>query len=244
MLPGGAHRTQAGLSAEKPRLQYSDQLLEYLGGPQLPLLTSCGAEKLPDLPDFLFVAAWNLISGTRFKVQSLNNMGIAFVRQSNVAARQYEIARTRLESYVEGLRIPCHRIGDYLFAMESFEHCLSAICRAVELENEARSLLLPAGHSESKVFSKKDGSDLERICTLNNLAKHWNAQQAAQNSSAPLWITNIGLSSELADVDFSELRESIVALNEYCRQMYVVLPAEARARDSRSLKTAQVYEQE
>jgi hypothetical protein len=82
------------------------------------------------------------------------------------------------------------------------------------------------------VFKLGDNSDLERISKLNNVAKHFNAIQAEQTST-PIWITDVGLKCADAVLTFDELHENVMALSEVARQTIVEIPKEAHARRQR-----------
>jgi hypothetical protein len=207
--------------------QFSDQLLEYIGGPCLQELTVCGASELPEFPDYLDAAAWNVICGVRYYDLRLTHLAVAFVRQSRVAVQQYKTGRNHLLQFVNAL--PFHKLSEYLLAVDCFEHCIGAVYKAVELELKTRNLLLPANHPDRTLFKKNDGSDLHRINALNNIAKHWSADQSLLGS-APIWITNNGLASSEHALSFAELVQNIVVLNEICHWSHVELPKLARAR--------------
>jgi uncharacterized protein YaeQ len=82
------------------------------------------------------------------------------------------------------------------------------------------------------LFKKGDNSDLERINKLNNAAKHFSAMQAEQTST-PIWITNVGLKCADATLSFDELNDNLMALSEAARQTFVEIPKEAHARRQR-----------
>jgi hypothetical protein len=79
------------------------------------------------------------------------------------------------------------------------------------------------------LYAPGDDSDLERINKLNNVAKHFSAEQAEQ-TAAPIWITNIGIESVDASLTFDELHQNVVALFEVARQTFEEIPREAVAR--------------
>ena len=81
------------------------------------------------------------------------------------------------------------------------------------------------------LYTPGEETDLERINKLNNVSKHFNAEQAEQTST-PVWITNIGLKSANAELSFNELRENLLALSEAARQTFVEIPKEAHAKSN------------
>ena len=82
------------------------------------------------------------------------------------------------------------------------------------------------------LLKKGDNSDLERINKLNNVGRHFSAKQAEQ-SSTPIWITNVGLKCADAALTFDELHENVMALSEAARQTFIEIPQEAYARRQR-----------
>ncbi len=71
---------------------------------------------------------------------------------------------------------------------------------------------------------------MARINKLNSVAKHFDIEKAEQ-TTAPIWITNVGIKSADATVSFDELRENLVSLSEIARQTFVEIPNEVYARD-------------
>jgi hypothetical protein len=68
---------------------------------------------------------------------------------------------------------------------------------------------------------------LERVNKINNTVKHFKPEQA-EKSSAPIWITDRGLESLDASLDFEELYDNLIALRQVCRTIFVEIPTEAR----------------
>jgi hypothetical protein len=229
VLQSGEGGADAGVRGIKLGLQYSDELLEYAGGPRLQLLTSCAASELPETPNYIDAAVWNLVCGCKFKDQSVTNLDVAFCRQTNSAIRQYKIGRTSLQKYIEALEVKSHSLNEYHVAIESFEHCLSAVWKAVELFQKSNDAILNISYCGVSVFKKDDNSILERINLLHGTEKHWTVEQA-KNGSAPLWITNVGLECSSAKLSFDELNEVISDLVEICCERFVEIPKLARQR--------------
>jgi len=215
--------------------QFSDEILDTFGGPKLSELTICGADHLPDLPDYSSFAINNHIFNLNHPNKSVLHLQLAISRRTNSAGEEYRLARNHLLDYVEGLRIPEHRLKSYLLALTHFEQCIISIHQASELFNKMQSRVL---NSPVEPLFKKDkdkGSDLERLNKLYNIAKHFSADQA-ELSSASIWITNTGLESrelkkkpsfaELVSLSFAELQENILACSEVCRVSFVEIPAE------------------
>lgn len=215
-------------------VQYSSEILNLFGAPELSELTVCGAKELPKLPDYLSAAIWNHIVGVVFPNTSVRHLDLAFLRRANAAAEEYRTGRSHLLRYVEGVEVGEHRLGAYLSALTHFEQCLGAIWQAAELFNKMEHKILGTTAKEFTLFKKGENSDLERINKLNNVAKHFNAIQAEQTST-PIWITNVGIKTIDINValSFDDLYENVMALSEVARQTFVEIPKEAHARRRR-----------
>lgn len=213
--------------------QISNELFEHLGGLKLSQLSCSSAEKLPEMVDYIDAVAWNFICGFYYKNPSVTNLEVAFLRQCNAAARYYESGRENLEKHFARQTKnwgDTRGLQSYFYSLEGFENCIGAVCKAFALENELRALFVPEKHPERRVFTTGDGSDLERVQKLNNLAKHWSSAQAREGNTAPFWITDAGLTSDDAELSFFELRNILAELNNSCHNKFVELPALARKR--------------
>lgn len=171
---------------------------------------------------------WNHIVGAAHPDTSVRHLDVAFLRRMNAAAEEYSTGRGYLLRYIEGVEAGEHRLGAYLAALMPFEQCLSSLWQAAELFNHMKNKVLG---TDSKVYNKGD-SDVERINILHNVSKHFSADQAEQTST-PIWITNVGLKCAKAALSFDEVYENLVAHSEAARQTFVEIPKEAHARRRR-----------
>jgi hypothetical protein len=210
-------------------VQYSSELLNLFGAPELSQLNVCGAKELPALPDFLSAAIWNHLAGAAFPDPSVQHLDLAFLRRSNAAAEEYRTGRNYLLRYVEGVEAGQHRLGAYLSALTHFEQCIGAIWQAAELFNRMEHKILGVTSQRLTIYKPGEKSDLERINSLNNVAKHFSALQAEQTST-PIWITNREIKCADAALTFDELYENVVSLSDVARQTFVEIPSEARAQ--------------
>jgi hypothetical protein len=108
-------------------VQYSSQLLNLFGAPELSELTVCGAKELSQLPDYLSAAIWNHILGAAHPDTSVRHLDLAFLRRTNAAAEEYSTGRSYLWRYIEGV--------------EAGEHtALLRICRRLRILNSVSAL--------------------------------------------------------------------------------------------------------
>jgi hypothetical protein len=148
--------------------QFSDEILDTFGRPKLSELTICGADDLPDLPDYSSFAINNHIFNLNHPNKSALHLHLqlAISRRTNSAGEEYRLARNHLLDYVEDLRIPEHRLKSYLLALTHFEQCIISIHQASELFNKTQSRVLNSPVEPLFKEDKDKGSDLERCGRL------------------------------------------------------------------------------
>jgi hypothetical protein len=217
---------------------YSAELLNLFGAPELSELTVCGAKELPALPDYLSVAMLNLISGVPWYPDlAVRHLDLAFLRRSHAANEEYRLGRELLLRYVEGVAGGRHLLGAYLSALTHFEQCLGAIWQAAELHDRMSKNVQGDPSTKMALYELGQGSDLERINRLNNVAKHFNVSQA-EETSTPIWITNRGIKGTGGlELSFDELYDNVMALSEVARVTFVEIPHEAVAQKASGPKT-------
>jgi hypothetical protein len=205
--------------------QFSNELLDSFVAPELSKLTRVGAPALDTQPDYLRVAFMNHVFGLRYKRKALLHVSITFLKRTMTATDEYRAGRESLTRYIDCLSRQAHDLKAYLSALSHFEQCIGSVYQCVELFDKVNTWLVP---SHPRAFSKGDGSDLQRINELNNILKHFTPEQA-EKTSAPVWITDTGLSSATHCVSFDELAVNIKALWGVNRVIFVEIPSESRA---------------
>src|SRR6266705_3806112 len=108
-------------------VQYSSEILNLFGAPELSELTACGSKELPRLPDYLSAAIWNHIVSAAHPDTSVRHLDLAFLRRTNAAVEEYSTGRSYLVRYIEGVEAGEHRLLAFLAALTHFEQCLSSI---------------------------------------------------------------------------------------------------------------------
>jgi hypothetical protein len=210
-------------------VQFSTQILNVFGAPGISDLTKCGAQELPQFPDYLSSAIWNSILGNQHPDAAVVHLDLAFLRRAVAAADEYSMARNDLLRFLQGVEQHQHRLGPYLSALRHFEQCVGSVWQAAELFNRMEHKVQGLKLQKLTLYKPGDNSDLERINKLNNVAKHFSAEQA-EKTAAPIWITNIGIESVDASLTFDELHQNVVALFDVARQTFEEIPREAAAR--------------
>lgn len=210
-------------------VQYSSEILDLFGGPELSELNTCGAKELPKQPEYISAAIWNHIVGQRFREASIHHLSLNFHKRANAADAAWTQGRNSLLRYVEGTHAAEHRLGAYISALSYFEQCVCCVQQANEIFNRMDHKLLGKTNCKLDYFIQNSNSVLKRVADLSNIVKHFNADEAEQ-SSAPIWITNFGLKSDIGAVTFDELYDELTALSAAARQTFVEFPKQAHAR--------------
>lgn len=93
-------------------------------------------------------------------------------------------------------------ISKYLEAVVCIETSISHLYQAYMLGNKM------AGE-DNKLFEKNDGSSIQRLNKLYNVAKHYDSSisngDLEELNTIPIWITNQGIKSNQTFLDFDEL---------------------------------------
>jgi hypothetical protein len=216
----------------KAVVQFSDEYLNLFGGPELSVLTACSAKELSDLPNYLWAAIGNRLSGLCYSDAWMLHLDLSFLRRTSAAFETYRTARQYLMCYVEGVAAQRHEIGTYLKALNHFENCISSIWQACEIYKQMEMAL---SKSTKKHILYRDGEnpDLENMNKLANAIKHFDVRRA-ELAVTPIWITNSGLKSADGFVSFDQLHENLLALAKMAHVLFVEIPEEARRKSQGS----------
>jgi hypothetical protein len=216
-------------------VQYSREILNTFGAHQLSELTVCGSPPVLEMPNFYLAVTLGFVFNTHHPRKSVTHLEMNLLRQTVSACRFYQIASDSLANYVEGLQNGQHRIGAIHAALNNFEAHLAAAWRAAEFFNKLESRIVKREFKKFTLYNHGECSPLERMSKLNNIAKHFSADQA-EVCATPIWITNTGLASAEASITFDELRAHLADLIEICRQTFVVIPKMALERKKGTVK--------
>jgi hypothetical protein len=203
--------------------QYSDEILNLFGGPELSSLQNCGAKPLPQRKDYFSIAVWIRYFLSSIPDPPIFHLNLGILKRTDEAADAYSIGRDQLLAFVGNLPNR-HNLSSYTKAVTQFDHCIGALWEAAELLMKVNQTKEPT----YKVF-ETNGSVWQRIHEINNTCKHFTPVQAA-TSSAPLWITNTGLRSHQTTVTFDEILDCLDELNKILDDFWIEMPAEAAAK--------------
>ncbi|MGE7662988.1 hypothetical protein ACQKL6_14990 [Peribacillus sp. NPDC097197] len=152
------------------------------------------------IPNFI------LTSMLRIKVSDENQKYVInILRRVSNAINEYESGRNMLESY---LSVKRESISKYFLSVFHFENSITQTYQAL--------MLLKTMSNIEKLFEKEDGSLLQRINNIYNHIKHLNERiensKIPEGYTIPMWITNFGLESPNAEVNFEEFASCLIEL--------------------------------
>lgn len=166
----------------------------------------------PDLrPRFPNVEHWfadyflNTVLSGRFS-GGRHQIALGIIRRTQHAFFRYHEARELTAEFLSSRSAVNPQVRLYFRALDAWESFVLQSALAIDL-------LVAFG--DARVFTKNDGSLLERIYTIANQIKHHNkciaSGQAPADHTVPLWLTNAGMCSFDKVVGF---HESGIALEE------------------------------
>jgi hypothetical protein len=193
-------------------VQFSVHILDDLTAPKLSSLTICGAPEVPELPNYHGSLVLNHALGFGRYKEPVTVLLLNFLRRLRSATEEYRRGRENLAKYIAAL--PQHELGAYHRALAHFEDCVLNANVAIACLNGLGKYLHSSHPSVPPVFKPGDGSDYDRLRSLNNRIKHFDEDivEAALKGSgnipvAPVWITNHGFEASTASLSFVELAD-------------------------------------
>jgi hypothetical protein len=214
--------TNYELKANSSTMRYAGHLLDKYGAPKLSELTTCNAPALEEPPNYLGSFVLNSIFLVAYP-ELLGRLVLIFGRRVIHAVNEYRTGRELLFSYLEQLK---QTNSHFLLAMRAttyFEHCIASLCQAAALLGRIQETVQP-----DLQVAEKDERE-ERLIRIWNRSKHFDEDIVAKklanaDITAPVWLTNEGISSEKASVTFDELHSVLSSLLDALRFFAVDFP--------------------
>ena len=180
-------------------------LLDKYGAPKLSELTVSDVPFLEEPPNYLGSFVLNSIFITGTHPDPMGRVIFMFGRRVDQAVREYINGRGLLSAYVERL---AQTNTPFLLAMRAathFEQCVASVCQAGSLLNRINQL---AGSPEESTEPQDNRED--RLRRIWNRSKHFDDDLGGKRLTdaevtAPVWLTNHGISSTKASISFVEL---------------------------------------
>jgi len=199
-------------------MQPSNYMLDTFVAHRLSLLTSCGAPDLSALNKrwlntFILTTVLRVRAPQKTRAYVFN-----FLRRTEGALSSYDQGRTALLEY---LSTPRNVLSPYFLALLNFEICLAQVFQGFEL------LARPSG---VKPFEEGDGSIMEKVERLYVDSKHMDQMieggKVPNEATCAIWITNTGLESKRASLQFDELGELFGSMSKIGDQLAIMSPSE------------------
>jgi hypothetical protein len=177
------------------------------GAPKLSELNACGAPALEEPPNYIATFVLNSIF-MRKHADPTGRLILMFGRRVLSAMHEYTRARDLLLAYVHKLHQTNSHFLQAMIATTHFEQCIASACQATAFFQRLVDL---AGRP------KVDDDRVERLRRIFNRSKHFDEDLvdvtiADAEITAPVWLTNYGISSANASVTFEELHSLLTDL--------------------------------
>lgn len=191
--------------------------------PKLSQLTACKAPVLgvaPTasaawLPGFVFTSALRVTIGEPQRQLIFN-----FLRRVDTAILEYTRGQDALMAYFNAAE---HS------GITQYSRCLYAFEAAIAMTYQAYLLVRQLLPNKPALFTKKDGSELQRLDRVYNASRHAdeyiaNGGRYAPDSTLTVWLVNGGLECEAATITFAELAEAIESLARVANELMKIEP--------------------
>jgi len=149
----------------------------------------------------------NFVLNTIFRVRIIERnrqLIMYFLRKVEGAFQEYHEGRYFLENYIKNRN---KAISSYFHSLRHFEAAMSLAYQAFET---IRTMI------KEKLFTKENGTPLQRLNRLQNLSKHTNKEISRSDFSGEfnisIWLTNEGIESHDTTLSFSEFSLLLIDL--------------------------------
>jgi hypothetical protein len=183
----------------------TNEALDMFCAQEMSSLTSCDA---PDLSGAFDQAShWisNLVLSSILRIRIKDEVRpylFGILRRAQMTIVEYQNGRLSLLDFVAGSK---DRVSVYFRALYQFEITVSLLYQAHELIIQL---------TKKPLFSKNDGSPIERLNRIYNVSKHLEASTITPGHIHPVWITNTGLSTSTSSITWHELADLIVDIGK------------------------------
>ncbi len=180
--------------------------IELLFGPKPFGVTECGAEDLrlgDPIGEYMLRAFFH-----DHPTAGVRGFMLQLLLRSEMANIEYSAG---CHSLSEFLVDPIARTLHYFHAVYHFTASIGQAWQFIDLN---RSKHEQRTAERINVYKPNDESIPERMNKLSNVSKHAAAEY--ETMEQPIWITNTGVASELVELSFRELRDSLEAISKVC----------------------------
>lgn len=147
-----------------------------------------------------WVGAFILNATLRYQYEEKQRIYIMnMLRRIESTFYQYNLGSLLLDDFLNEDKVS---ISKYLSAIVCIEISISHLYQAYMLGNKMVG-------KDKKLFERNDGSSIERLNKLYNVAKHYDSSISNDSleelNTIPIWITNEGIKSNKSFLNFDEL---------------------------------------
>ncbi|MEC0234868.1 hypothetical protein P4H71_11070 [Paenibacillus kribbensis] len=179
-------------------LRHSNYLLDHFISADLSSLTENNTISFDK--EIQWVNAFILNATLRYRYEEKQRIYLMnILRRIESTFYQYNTASVLLDDFLNHEKVS---ISKYLSAVVCIETSISHLYQAYMLGSKM------AGE-DNKLFERNDGSSIERLNKLYNVAKHYDSSisngSLEELNTIPIWITNQGVKSNKVFLDFDEL---------------------------------------
>lgn len=186
--------------------QPSNYLLDRYIAHKLSELTECGADELPDEPNwlntFILKSIFEINLQPKPKAYLFN-----FLRRTEGASAAYREARLMLQEHI---KTPRNVVSPYFKSLTHFEICIAQCYQGYELLASATG---------QKLYIDGSDSSEERLQKVYVDSKHMDrmihGEKLPVTATSGIWITNFGIESSRGAISFEELHGLL-------RQMHIL----------------------
>jgi hypothetical protein len=209
-MPGGGNRVtevKQQFTPSPSTARWGETILNQYGAPKLSELTACGAPHLNEPPNHFATFILNSVF-IRTHPDPAGRLILMFGRRILHAMNEYSSGRRLLIGYLENLPQTNTHFLQALTATTHFEQSIELACQATAFLK--RMIVLANA-------PPLDDDRAERLRKICNRSKHFDEDLVDKkipdaDITAPVWLTNNGISSTKASVTFDELHSVLTEL--------------------------------
>lgn len=137
---------------------------------------------------------------------------VFFLRRAEASFREYEYARLALYDYVSGER---ERVSVYFKALFHIEACIGQMWQAYSQSMKFRNNVTGR---EDLIYNPGDSSAYEHLNKLYNISRYA-GDNISENSTLPIWLTNIGIVARDANISFENLKNLLTEIGDWANKL-------------------------
>lgn len=202
-------------------VSFNSALLNKLYAPGISEFTSCNAPDIsashPEAAHWLVNHFLNSMFRAEYK-NKVRQYAINQIYRAQAAFSDYHEARTLTSEFLSKGSPDNPSSRTYFRAVSRWESCLLNVQIFIDVMNKMKK-----DFKDESVFKEGDGSPEQRAYTVANTVKHWGTEIFAgrhqEGDTVPLWLTNSGLKTRVAEITYVELANLVSEVATVANQM-------------------------